>query len=153
MKFIVLVLICASIVFLMVIQYLLAQMFNLLLPNEFLPWAETSSKPYALGCIYKTILAFSYSFREQLTIKLILLSCTIFILAYKIYLRLKKSIVFNNTILKCYLIIDVVLIHFLFFLEIAHLLDEIDTVFISLFVLPSTVCITLFYLIPAFKQN
>eukprot|EP00347_Sterkiella_histriomuscorum_P022497 403338271 len=78
------------------ISYMQSQMFNLTIPHEKVPWAETSHSPFLAEIIFKFILAFMYQFRENIVIMHILIGSAIVIQSQKIYHRSLKSFIFNE---------------------------------------------------------
>ena len=107
---------CLAIAFLVTLCYSTSVFFNLQVPNDKLPWSETSKKPYLLGCIVKFLLvmAFKLILRSRILIYVIAVLALLTLL-YKLYTTIYRSHLFDRTVALITLLLDLSLAHFLLF--------------------------------------
>ena len=74
--------------------------------------------------MYKFILALGFTFRSILSLKIAFCVLCCLCLIFKIYLRVRRTLIFNSLVLLSSLLIDTLLIHYLFFLMPAELFKE-----------------------------
>ena len=91
----------ASTSILFLYSYFGAYLFNLSIPNEQLPWAETSSQPYLLQSLYKVLLVLTFKLRKTsqgtgLLYSLALVTSIVFV--YRLYKLLMKSHMFDDMV-------------------------------------------------------
>lgn len=101
---------------LFVYSYIGSYLFNLCIPNEQLPWADTSHQPYLLQTLFKLMLVLTFKMRyynAALIYSMALVSTVI--CAYRIYLLLLKSHMFNDTVYRVSILFDFGVIHLMIF--------------------------------------
>lgn len=96
--------------------YFGSYLFNLCIPNEQLPWADTSHQPYLLQTLFKIMLVLTFKMRyysDGLIYTMALV--TTVVCGYRIYLLLLKSHMFDDTVYRVSILFDFGIIHLMVF--------------------------------------
>ena len=99
-------------------------MFNLTVPNKYLPWSETLSYPFIIQCLFKMSLSLAFNFRNQQTVCYVLLGLCLVSLFYNILSRIRHTYIFNIVIFNFKIFQDTVLFHAIIFLLPAKLVNS-----------------------------
>eukprot|EP00347_Sterkiella_histriomuscorum_P011126 403373661 len=96
---------------LVLIAYFSSQFYNLNVPNQYLPWSETNNQPFILKFLFKIAICLAFNFRTIPTLKYTFLSLATVIIGYLIYVRIRRSYMFNKLIFNIHLYADSILFH------------------------------------------
>lgn len=97
-------------------SYLGSYLFNLSIPNEQLPWSDTSHQPYLLQTIFKLLLVLTFKMRYFSSVLIYSMAVvTAAICGYRLYLLLLKSHMFDDTVYRISILFDFGVIHLLIF--------------------------------------
>lgn len=105
-----------STVILALYSYFGSYLFNLAIPNEQLPWADTSHQPFLLQTVFKLLLVLTFKLRgvgEGVLYSLAILTTAAAI--YRVYLLLLKSHMFDDLVFRVQIIMDFGVIHLMVF--------------------------------------
>lgn len=134
-----------SIIILIVIQYIQANLFNLYSPNNYVTWSETLPSPFILECSFKFFLSLAHHFRSNLIISYIFIATCSAIVIYKYYVRVKKSFMFNSTLRIILLVKDSLFLHLFVLLLPAFMIKKETYIIYVILTSPFTLMISFYF--------
>jgi hypothetical protein len=120
-------------------------------PNNLIPWSESSFQPFIIECLFKLILALICVFRQNNSVVLTLNAIAMGLISLKIWFRIKKSIMWNNIVFKISILLDTILFHYVAHMLLKDLFMGHYIVYVSL-LLPFTLFAS-WYVMTTYKKG
>ena len=106
--------------FTMILVIIVSNFALLRIPNQMIPWSEQSAQPFLLEFMFKVCLSLTFNFRQNTIFRHTFMILSLVCLSYKIYLRITISQLFKDIVHKSELMIDNILLSYLFLCLLAE---------------------------------